>query len=233
MPPRLDLAALGDELHQQLHVLVVDVVDLLRAELADPRRRNSVRRRLRPLDAGPSRPPCPPRPPPLRPRSSRCHGLRLRLFTAIVTQLLAAARACARRRRRPAAGPRAIRRRALRRLPPFRGALRDPQLLVDADDQVPDHEVDHASAAGRAPSPSRRGPRSPRGRRCLPCGGRSRRRACAGPSSRSCRSCPPKRPTIASTCVCRSATCSSVASGGDDVDELVRLLVALMSLLLD
>src|SRR3954469_106074 len=32
---RLDLAALGDELHQQPHVLVVDVVDLLRPELAD------------------------------------------------------------------------------------------------------------------------------------------------------------------------------------------------------
>src|SRR6187551_109102 len=33
--PRLDLAALRDELHQQPHVLVVDVVDLLRPELAD------------------------------------------------------------------------------------------------------------------------------------------------------------------------------------------------------
>src|SRR5215218_1309739 len=34
-PPRLDLAALGNERRQQPHVLVVDVVDLLRAELAD------------------------------------------------------------------------------------------------------------------------------------------------------------------------------------------------------
>src|SRR6266545_1150837 len=34
-PPRQDLRALGDELLQQLHVLVVDVVDLVRAELAD------------------------------------------------------------------------------------------------------------------------------------------------------------------------------------------------------
>src|SRR3954464_11668101 len=33
--PRLDLAALRHELHQQPHVLVVDVVDLLRPELAD------------------------------------------------------------------------------------------------------------------------------------------------------------------------------------------------------
>src|SRR6516165_3317361 len=35
-PPRLDLAALGDERRQQAYVLVVDVVDLVRAELADP-----------------------------------------------------------------------------------------------------------------------------------------------------------------------------------------------------
>jgi len=35
-PPRLDLAALGDEWRQQAHVLVVDVVNLVRAELADP-----------------------------------------------------------------------------------------------------------------------------------------------------------------------------------------------------
>src|SRR5688572_3265210 len=34
-PARLDLAALRQERHQQPHVLVVDVVDLLRAELAD------------------------------------------------------------------------------------------------------------------------------------------------------------------------------------------------------
>src|SRR5262245_59498694 len=34
-PPRQDLAALGNERSQQLHVLVVDVVDLVRAELAD------------------------------------------------------------------------------------------------------------------------------------------------------------------------------------------------------
>src|SRR3954463_15409579 len=34
-PARLDLAALGNERRQQAHVLVVDVVDLLRAELAD------------------------------------------------------------------------------------------------------------------------------------------------------------------------------------------------------
>src|SRR5262249_16159180 len=34
-PSRLDLAALGDELHQQPHILVVDVVDLFRPELAD------------------------------------------------------------------------------------------------------------------------------------------------------------------------------------------------------
>src|SRR5690606_10480291 len=34
-PPRLDLAALRDERRQQLHVLVVHVVDLLDAELAD------------------------------------------------------------------------------------------------------------------------------------------------------------------------------------------------------
>src|SRR5688500_9806874 len=33
--PRLDLAALRHELHQQPYVLVVDVVDLLRLELAD------------------------------------------------------------------------------------------------------------------------------------------------------------------------------------------------------
>src|SRR5262249_27221415 len=33
--PRQDLAALGDERPDQLHVLVVDVVDLVRAELAD------------------------------------------------------------------------------------------------------------------------------------------------------------------------------------------------------
>src|SRR5437763_12315290 len=33
-PPRQDLAALGDERADQLHVLVVDVVDLVRAELA-------------------------------------------------------------------------------------------------------------------------------------------------------------------------------------------------------
>src|SRR5207253_4883041 len=33
--PRQDLAALGDERADQLHVLVVDVVDLVRAELAD------------------------------------------------------------------------------------------------------------------------------------------------------------------------------------------------------
>src|SRR6187399_703245 len=33
-PPRLDLAALGQERRQQADVLVVDVVDLLRAELA-------------------------------------------------------------------------------------------------------------------------------------------------------------------------------------------------------
>src|SRR5262245_3572818 len=32
---RLDLAALGNERRQQAHVLVVDVVDLVRAELAD------------------------------------------------------------------------------------------------------------------------------------------------------------------------------------------------------
>src|SRR5438552_1898610 len=35
-PPRLDLAALGDERRQHLDVLVADVVDLLDAELADP-----------------------------------------------------------------------------------------------------------------------------------------------------------------------------------------------------
>src|SRR5512134_736227 len=35
-PPRLDLAALRDERREQPDVLVVDVVDLLRAELADP-----------------------------------------------------------------------------------------------------------------------------------------------------------------------------------------------------
>src|SRR3954466_7870563 len=34
-PPRQDLAALGHERPDQLHVLVVDVVDLVRAELAD------------------------------------------------------------------------------------------------------------------------------------------------------------------------------------------------------
>ena len=34
-PPRQHLAALGDEAAQQLDVLVVDVVDLVRAELAD------------------------------------------------------------------------------------------------------------------------------------------------------------------------------------------------------
>src|SRR5579872_2610667 len=34
-PPRQDLAALGHEGTDQLHVLVVDVVDLVRAELAD------------------------------------------------------------------------------------------------------------------------------------------------------------------------------------------------------
>src|SRR5215472_11152101 len=34
-PPRQDLPALGDERRDQLHVLVVDVVDLVRAELAD------------------------------------------------------------------------------------------------------------------------------------------------------------------------------------------------------
>src|SRR5437773_1071406 len=33
--PRQNLGALGNERHQQLHVLVVDVVDLVRAELAD------------------------------------------------------------------------------------------------------------------------------------------------------------------------------------------------------
>src|SRR5262249_50670174 len=33
--PRLDLAALRDERRQQAHVLVVDVIDLVRAELAD------------------------------------------------------------------------------------------------------------------------------------------------------------------------------------------------------
>src|SRR5438552_18506396 len=33
--PRQDLAAFGHERSQQLHVLVVDVVDLVRAELAD------------------------------------------------------------------------------------------------------------------------------------------------------------------------------------------------------
>src|SRR5579872_2559237 len=34
-PPRQDLAALGDERRDELRVLVVDVVDLVRAELAD------------------------------------------------------------------------------------------------------------------------------------------------------------------------------------------------------
>src|SRR5262245_21715483 len=34
-PQRLNLAALGQERRQQTHVLVIDVVDLLRAELAD------------------------------------------------------------------------------------------------------------------------------------------------------------------------------------------------------
>src|SRR5687768_18389245 len=34
-PPRQHLASLGDEAAQQLDVLVVDVVDLVRAELAD------------------------------------------------------------------------------------------------------------------------------------------------------------------------------------------------------
>src|SRR5262245_17011759 len=33
--PRQNLGPLGDERHQELHVLVVDVVDLVRAELAD------------------------------------------------------------------------------------------------------------------------------------------------------------------------------------------------------
>ena len=35
-PPRLDLAALRNERRQQLHVLVIDVINLLDAELADP-----------------------------------------------------------------------------------------------------------------------------------------------------------------------------------------------------
>src|SRR5438270_13988821 len=34
-PARQDLAALGDERPDQLHVLVIDIVDLVRAELAD------------------------------------------------------------------------------------------------------------------------------------------------------------------------------------------------------
>ena len=70
-PARQDLAPLGDEPREQLHVLVVDVVDLVRAELADLAAPEEIALALvlvaaRPPFAppGPPRPPPPDRPPP-------------------------------------------------------------------------------------------------------------------------------------------------------------------------
>src|SRR5580765_1565884 len=146
--PRQDLAALGHERPDQLDVLVVDVVDLVRAELADlataeQRAALSLFLVARFLVAGPAAPAA------AAPRSSlsEWHGLNLPHFKSIVVLIVRLAG-------RPALARLPLRRQsaldapALRVGPPSRLDGIDHFLgFVHADDHLTDDDVHHLEPA--------------------------------------------------------------------------------------